>query len=86
MITIYFHTIYSFILYLRNCRSLNLLFFQMMKLEFSPSRKLKKKGLNDRHHCLHGHQHHHIMATIYVFIILDSVYFSQLGPPGSCNN
>ena len=81
MITIYFHTIYSFILYLGNCRSLNLLYFQMMKLEFSPNRKLKKKGLNDRHRCLHNHQHHHIIATLYVFIILDSVYFSQLGPP-----
>ena len=55
MITIYFHTIYSFILYLRKCRSLNLLYFQMMKLEFSPNRKLKKKkGLNDRHRCLHN--------------------------------
>ena len=76
MITIYFHTMYSFVLYLRNCRS-----------KISPSRKLKKKrGLNDRHHCLHGHQHHHIMATIYVFIILDSVYFSQVGPRRSCNN
>ena len=36
----------------------------------------KKKGMNDRHHCLHGHQHHHIIATLYVFIVLNSFYFS----------
>ena len=86
---IYFHTIYSFVLYSRNCRFLNLLIFQMMKPKISLSRQLKKKkkkGLNDRHPCLHGHQHHHLMATIYVFIILDSVYLSQLGLSGSCNN